>query len=61
MTSLDSEPGSRILHGSLHTRFNRFRGLFQYGLLHPGHRFGSLAILGTHLCPHLRHFHPETE
>lgn len=24
-------------------------GRFQYGLLHPGHRFGSLAILGIHL------------
>jgi hypothetical protein len=38
----------------------RCLGRFQYGLLHPGHRFGSRAIFGTHWCPHRVHSHPET-
>src|SRR5580658_6270607 len=53
-------------HASLGPRpdfesMGRTRFLFQYGLLHRGHRFGSLSILGTHLCPQRRHFQPDTE
>ena len=38
----------------------RVRGLFQYGLLHPGHRFGSRLILGTQWWPQRVHCQPAT-
>lgn len=47
----NTNPGARSFRRRIHLRVlpgGRFLGLFQYGLLHSGHRFGSPAILGTH-------------
>ena len=52
-----STPPAGVFTSSNRSSSVSFLGLFQYGLLHPGHRFGIFPVCGNqdfHLLPHRR-------